>query len=297
MAVVLPWCPSFAVVGNEVAEYHPPNMAAESSQDAERFSFDGQGATFDRRAGLPEEVWCRFAAEIWQQIVGRPLVVEVGCGTAKLAEPLMSLGARYVGFDRSYDMVSRAQPTTRNSQRITLLVADANRCWPLASNVAGALVLSRVAHLLEPQALVKELMRVGCEGASVVLARVRRQAHSLRRQLRQKLHELLDGETMAPRDSRDRTRHLVDLLEARGGRLLRSTELSYAVRETVRSSLESWRCKSGLAGRSLPADMKQRILEQLESWARRLGAPDDEQVVEERLVLEIVRLPEATAVA
>jgi hypothetical protein len=67
--------------------------------------------------------------------------------------------------------------------------------------------------------------------------------------------------------------------------------LQWTVTTTPARALADWRGKPGLAGQSPPARVKERVLAEVEAWARReLGDLESEESAAQTYVLEGVRL-------
>lgn len=97
--------------------------------------------------------------------LGAP-VLEIGCGTGNYLEALRASvpGRRYVGFDRSREMVARA--STRGT-RCSYAVGDADRGFPLRTGgFAFAFVVDVLHHIVEYLTFFAELVRVLEPGAS-----------------------------------------------------------------------------------------------------------------------------------
>lgn len=62
----------------------------------------------------------KFWQRLAQQTTGR--VLELGCGTGRIALPVAKIGARVVGIDRSASMLNRARARTRRSKLTGSLV-------------------------------------------------------------------------------------------------------------------------------------------------------------------------------
>lgn len=253
--------------------------------------YDPQAGSYDRRAGLPPEAAVRVAAAVAQ--AARPFVgaepgggvlVEVGAGTGVIGADLARLVPRYLGLDLSFAMLRRFRAKLAGEapvrRPVHLVQADADAPWPLPGGPtarAGALFLSRVAHLLAPEHLMTESLRVTrAQGAVLVLGGVRRDEGSVRSRMRREMRRLLaevgSGAGVEGR-SRERTRRrLVEAFEARGGRAepaVSSTEAAAWERsERPAEALAAWRGKPGLAGREVPGHLQIEVLDRLEAWAR-----------------------------
>jgi len=131
-----------------------------------RDHYDSLGTGQDREAWYEDPAFddltamCRFEAA--------ERVVELGCGTGRLAERLLTDhlagSARYLGFDASPVMAGlTAGRLARFGARCRVAVCDIIEGLPLADGAADRLVMTFVLDLLEPaeaQAVLDEARRV-----------------------------------------------------------------------------------------------------------------------------------------
>ncbi len=266
----------------------------------EPLRFDSQAGSFDRRAGLPAAAGKIAAAllELAPPVAGRALL-EVGAGTGEIGAHLAAARSPssildYWGLDLSLPMLLEAR---RRSRRAVWLQADANRPWPVAKGSAGLIFLSRAAHLLAPDHLVDEALRAAHPaGARLAIGRVRRAGTSLRSRLRREMRRLLAGHGIEGRDGGDGQGRLIESFTERGATPLPTVAVAtWPVVERPADSLASWREKPGLAGTTVPAAVKNAVLEHLEAWAReRFGDLEAGREAEESYELAAVELTPAT---
>ncbi len=237
------------------------------------FTFDNQAESFDRRAGLPSasalEVALAVATLIDDYVLGHlPLVLDIGAGTGEVGCALASRVPRYVGVDVSQPMLL-AFRCKLGSNGGSLVQADAGRNWPVASGQASLVFSSRAAHLLPSEHLVREVLRVAHpRGAVFVIGSVRREEGSLRADLRREMRRLLAASGIRGRGGRRAGDNLITSFEAIGGSRIEPRRVaSWQVHERPADSLRGWREKSGLAGRSIPEQIKDDILRRLEDWS------------------------------
>lgn len=289
--------------------------------------FEGQADGFDRRAGLPAEAAARVARAVAEaarafleqrsDAPGSPgLLLEIGAGTGVIGADLAGLVPRYLGMDLSGAMLRRFRgklseggPNQGGAGRVLLVRADADAGWPLPSGRSvrrgpggedgrtirvGALFLSRAAHLLAPEHLMAEILRVADpRGAVLVLGGVHREPGTLRSRLRRQMWRLLADRGVEGR-SRDRSHELLaSRVEAEGGRgATPRTAATWERTERPAEALAAWRSKPGLAGRKVPPALQQEVLDRLEAWARaEWGDLRRPHTSTERYELTVLRLP------
>jgi SAM-dependent methyltransferase len=255
---------------------------------------------------LPAAAVEAIAGAVGEMVRGG-LLLEVGAGTGEIGTRLAALGRgaggfRYLGLDLSFPMLLRFRARVergRGAAPALLVHADADRPWPVAAGTASGLFLSRAAHLLRSEALVREAVRVAHpRGLVFVLGNVRRNPESVRTEMRRRMRRLLAEHGVAGRSGERTRRRLLASLERRGGVLLPPrTAASWNVIERPGESLTAWREKSGLAGRAIEPELRALVLDRLEGWARkRFGNLEAARETEERYELAAVRLvPSADA--
>lgn len=260
-------------------------------------SFDGQAADFDLRAGLPAAAARRVAAALAKLAPGGGMILDLGAGTGQIGEHLAAAsGTRhYVGIDISAPMLSVFRRKLGGDANGALVQADASLPWPVADGRIGLVFLSRAAHLLPPSVLVDEALRVASpEGAVIAFGRVVSESGSLRAVLRQQMRRLLSEHGLEARKAGEAQRTLAAALTERGGQALPVQAVaSWQVVHRAAEALAAWRAKQGLAGRAVPPEVQQRVLQQLEDWIReRYGSLDVERGAVERYEVVAIRLPQ-----
>lgn len=262
-------------------------------------SFDGQAADFDLRAGLPAGVARQVAVALAELApAGSGVILDVGAGTGQIGEPLAAVlgargGARYLGMDVSGPMLAVFR--RKLGAGGALVRADASAPWPVANGRVDLVFLSRAAHLLPPEVLVEEALRVASpESALVVFGGVRSDPESLRAVVRREMRRLLAEHGFEPRRAGDSQSSLAGALAERGGEVLPvRTAASWPVVHRAEDSLAAWRAKSGLGGRAVTPEVQDSVLSRLEDWIReRFGGLDVTRDATERYELVAVRLPE-----
>jgi ubiquinone/menaquinone biosynthesis C-methylase UbiE len=256
--------------------------------------FDDQATAFEQRAGLPAHYCCDIANSVIEIGQVRPgdLIVEIGPGTGQIAEWFQQTSA-YIGFDLSNGMLRESQRRLGHNAG-TLIQADANASWPLASRSARAIFSSRALHLLDQEHVADEVFRLAsADGATLVLGRVQRDRESVRARMAREMINRLRRHGFEGRRGERENQKLVDSCCRLGAEDL---GLRQVVRWTVstnpRQSVESWRCLSGLGGVKVPAQTRDAILDEMEEWAKQeFGGLDREIESEETYVLRSLRIP------
>jgi hypothetical protein len=258
---------------------------------ASAFRFDGLAREFDRRAGLPPAAVEAIAAAVLERAgsAGNTgWLVDFGAGTGEIGARLAAVHPRYLGVDLSLPMLLCYPAPARRIQ------ADGGAAWPLKDGSVGTLFFSRAAHLLPLEHLAAEAERVARSRAVLLLGRVRRRDDSVRRTLRRKMRQLLREERIAGRSGEQNRRALVERLQGADG-AGRTDEATVVARWPTAhrpvDSLASWKAKPGLAGRELPAALRDRVLGRLEDWARqRYGDLSKPHATEEAYELQRIDL-------
>ena len=258
--------------------------------------FDDQAAMFDQRAGMPVE-YCRAIAGAVVE-VGRlapgDLILEVGPGTGLISR-WFSAPLRYIGIDKSAGMLMQFQSLPRGGESNQVLVlTDANQSWPLVSGVARVIFSSRAMHHLDQEHAASEVFRVAApDGATLIIGRVERDPDSVRARMSREMNNGLRKHGYEGRRGEQRNRKLFESCLRRGGQVLEPvTVVSWKVLVSPRQSLDSWRSHKGLGGIQVPAETKERILVELEEWAREaFGGLDAKFESEEAYTLRPLCVP------
>lgn len=258
--------------------------------------FDDQATAFEQRAGLPAH-YCRDIAtsviEIGQVRQG-DLVLEIGPGTGQIAEWFQQSSA-YVGFDLSGGMLRESQRRlSHTAGNGSLVQADANTSWPLASGSTRVIFSSRALHLLDNEHVAGEVFRVASDdGANLVLGRVQRERDSVRSRMAKEMLERLRQHGFKGRRGERENQKLIESCCRRGAEDLGVRHVArWRVSTSPRQSVESWRCLSGLGGIKVPAQTRDEILNEMEAWAEQeFGGLDREIESEEKYVLRSLRIP------
>jgi ubiquinone/menaquinone biosynthesis C-methylase UbiE len=268
------------------------------SKEASWELFDNQATAFEQRAGLPQR-YCRDIAtsviEIGQVRQG-DLILEIGPGTGQLAQWLQQ-SAAYIGFDLSNGMLRESQRRLcAGTGNRSLIQANANASWPVASGTAHVIFSSRALHLLDHEHVAFEVFRVASEeGATLILGRVERHHDSVRARMAKQMIGHLVRHGFEGRRGEQQNRKLVDSCCRRGAEALElRTVARWNVSTSPRQSLDSWRCLKGLGGVLVPAKIRDEILNELETWAvTEFEGLDREVESEETYVLRSLRIPAA----
>jgi ubiquinone/menaquinone biosynthesis C-methylase UbiE len=258
--------------------------------------FDSQAATYDQRAGLPEQHCQAIAQAVLRLSAAIPgdLLLEVGAGTGMIGTWLAHPPLRYIGVDLSRCMLAPFQRRLAFPSHMPfLLQADGNHPWPLADGAIRVIFSSRALHLLDLAHVVDESFRVAQpDGASLIIGRIQRPPGSLPTLLQQALQRLLRQQGFSSHAGEQHQRQLLAAFTQRGGTVLDPVVVvRWTVTRTPWQSIEAWQSKPGLAGLDMPAVVQRAILEELRSWAESVfGDLHREVSCEEAYVLQGVGL-------
>ncbi len=234
-------------------------------------SFDEQANNYDARTGLPAAV-CRATVEAaiaLAQADQEDLAVEVGAGTGQIGEAFVRSGLRYVGCDISKPMLEVFQRRLSPPAHDFLLVrSDAGQDWPVARETARIIFSARAIHLLSSEHIVQEVWRVAQHGGVFLIGRVERPIDSLKARLREHMRRRMRELGLAPRDAGEHLRRLLGALRGRGaGSIEPLTVATWISGGRPIDVINSWTAKSGLGGVDTPLSIKNKILDDVKSWA------------------------------
>lgn len=257
-------------------------------------TFDQQASHYDTRAGLPAHVGPAVAQAILDSAGSGAddLVVELGAGTGEIGVHLARLPVRYIGLDSAPAMleVFRAKGVMGSS---SLIIADGNQRWPLPDGSATAVFASRVIHLLQPDHIVLETMRVCRPAGYLILGRVLREPDSIKERLRCRRQELLVAAGISSRQGEEGTRRVVERCLAAGGESLGRREVAEWTGETTPAQvIAGWETLSRMGSVSVDPVTRADILDELRGWSRaEFGNRDRPEAFRERYAIDVVRLP------
>lgn len=257
-----------------------------------RLDYDAQAFRYDRRTGPPDEASALIAAALCDLApAGARTLLDLGAGTGAIGRHLARAFPGYLGLDASRGMLAEF----RSKAQARIVVADADEPWPLRDRSLDVVFASRSAHLLAPDHLVGELLRVLRPGGLFALGRVARPPDGVRTQLRARLHELLARRGLAARDGAGAGRALQTAPRARGaGPPTVHTVAGWDAVEVPRTALADWRGKQGLAGERLDPTVQREVLDELETWAReRFGDLDTGRIARQTYEITVQTAPAA----
>jgi ubiquinone/menaquinone biosynthesis C-methylase UbiE len=270
-------------------------MAVGMSRPAARF--DRQAEVYDRRAGLPEDV-CRSAVRRLKSLAGlQPgdLVVEVGVGSGQLTRWLCREPVTYIGFDVSRLMLAvcaRKNPLWRGG--CLLLQADGERSWPIASGCTRLVFGSRSIHLLTPDHVVGEVLRLTSrKGGAFVIGRIKRAQSSVHERAKFELRSHLRAAGWLALDGEANQSSLIESLVRHGATRLKPVVAgSWSTTTTPRQVIAGWESRQGLAGLDVSEWLKAEHIAAVRAWAAEtFGGLDAVLTASESYVLTGVSLP------
>ncbi len=248
--------------------------------------FNAQADTFDRRAGLGDEIAAQVAGGVLDLVRPGPgdVILEIGAGTGEIGRHLAAAAVRYIGIDASERMLRAAEARRHGgtearrglTQDGLKIVADCDRQWPIADGSVRCVFASRALHLLDAGHVTSELKRIAKNRACCIIGRVRRAPASYKELLRTQMQQGLVARGIEPRDGRSATRRFVDAMIAAGATLIEPVDVAcWNTRGTPSDALQGWREKADLAGVSVDRGARDAVLAEVAGWAcRRFGDLD-----------------------
>jgi ubiquinone/menaquinone biosynthesis C-methylase UbiE len=259
--------------------------------------FDAIAGAFDTRLGLPQE-FCHNIASAVVNIAGAgpgDLIVEVGPGTGQIGQ-WFDHSVCYAGFDLSAAMLKEFCNRLNDPGDRLLIQADGNAGWPIRDGAARIIFSSRAMHLLEPEHVASEVLRVAHTlGATLVVGRVDRDPASVRSRMAAEMLDRLHRHGFQGRRGKQHNRRLFELFRRGGANILETVTVArWKVLISPRQSLDAWRQLKGLGGVPVPRVARDEILAELASWAEEVfGGLDKEFESDESYTLHSVRVSPA----
>jgi ubiquinone/menaquinone biosynthesis C-methylase UbiE len=257
-------------------------------------TFDEQALRYDARAGLPTTVSAAVAQAIRDRADAGAddLVLEVGAGTGEIGVHLARLPVQYVGLDASAAMLDVFRARAAGDSP-SLIVADGNQPWPLPDGSATVVFASRVVHLLEPDHVVRETLRVCRPAGLLILGRVVRDRDGIAERLRRQRLELLTAAGISARHGEAGTRRVIAGVVAHGGESLGRHIVAEWISETTPAAvIADWESMTRMGSVAVDAETRDTILDALRDWGRtQFGDLDRSQASPAHYAVDIVRVP------
>jgi SAM-dependent methyltransferase len=257
-------------------------------------TFDDQAPHYDARVGIPESAAAAVASDILAcaGLRADDLILELGSGTGEIGVHLARLPVRYVGLDASAAMLDVFRARAADDSP-SLIVADGDRPWPLPDGSAAVVFASRVIHLLQPDHVVRETLRVCRPAGLLILGRVVRDRDGIAERLRRQRLELLTTAGISARQGEAGTRRVIAGVVANGGESLGRQIVAEWISETTPAAvIADWESLGRMGSVAVDAGTRDTVLDALRDWARtEFGDLDRPQASPAHYAFDIVRVP------
>ena len=253
--------------------------------------FDSVAGEFERHRALPDGVAEEIREMVWAQI-GSPnrIVLDLGAGTGRLGRAFVNAGDRYVGVDRSGEMLERFKHDSKQATRSfpSLIQADGSRL-PFRDDAFGIVF---IAHVLSASGDAQHLLAEACrvldaEGVLILGQRVG-PANGIDAQLREQLRNILaemDVEMPAPGKAKNDARAWLT-------GVAKSQEHMMAASWMSDNEPREFFTRHGTGARfsALDAEVKQNSFRALSEWATgKFGSLDATVIEEYKFELDVFR--------
>jgi hypothetical protein len=179
------------------------------------------------------------------------------------------------------------------TSNIEIVQADAEMTWPAADRAVRVAFGSRVLHLLSPEHVVRETLRIASpQGVTLLIGRVGRDGESVRSRMRERMRTFLAAEGIEGKSNTQVARHLIERCVGQGGTLIGPSRVArWRVSRSPEQSIDSWANKPGVAGIEVAEEIKRRVLARLRAWAEQeFGDLSHAIASDEEYIVEGVRL-------
>lgn len=234
--------------------------------------YDDQAAHYDERVGIPDEAAAAVASAI-DGIAGLHdgvTLLEPGAGTGLVSVHLLRYPVRYIGFDRSAEMLDVLRiKVRRHGFDAELAVADGNERWPAGDHAVDVIFCARALHHFDAGHFVDEVTRTLRSSAGwLIIGKVRRPHDSPKSQMRQQMRRSLADAGYGARSHDDHTERVVAALVERGAvRLEPVVAAEWRTMHRPADSIAAWASKEGLGALVIPAGVKRAVLDDVRTWA------------------------------
>jgi ubiquinone/menaquinone biosynthesis C-methylase UbiE len=222
-------------------------------------NFDNQAQAYDQRVGFTGETISAIRDFLFS-LKPEARVLEIGAGTGFVGIELAEKAASYTGLDASEGMLSVfRERAAERGLKPTLVQADADKDWGIPGSSCDLIFGSRVFHLLEPEHLSSEILRVADQGAILASGNVLRPKDSVHHGLRRILHQLLREEGYEPKKKKESLSKVFSSVSD-GGNYTSKVVSEWTRPFVPADAIASWEHKHGLAGNDLPEDLHNAIV-------------------------------------
>lgn len=244
--------------------------------------------------GFPPQVGSAVAQAVvsWSDAAPNDLIVELGAGTGEIGLSLARGQVRYLGLDNSPRMLDAFRAKAGDNIP-DLVVADCDALWPVADATARAVFASRVIHLLQPDHVVRETLRVCRPDGFLMLGRVRREPDSLKERLQRQRQALLRERGIQPRQGESGARGVIERCVQAGCESLgRRVVAEWHGETSVAEILAAWDSLSRMGSVEIEPATRTTILAELREWAsREISEVERREPFREQYVVDLVRVP------
>lgn len=227
-------------------------------------AFDASASTFEHHRSLPRDVPEAIRAAIWSEagLSGHARVLDIGAGTGRIGKAFVNAGDSYFGIDTSRAML---QEFPVSSENCTLIQTDGNRL-PFPDDSFDVVLLMQVlSGTSDWKGIVSEGRRVVRSGGRVAVGHTISPESGIDAQLKRCLKAVLrelNVDSFGQEQSRQRALEWLEIASVHQVHVVAS---SWSATVSPESFLQ--RHRTGAKFAALPAQVQERALEKLRTWA------------------------------
>lgn len=226
--------------------------------------FDATASAFERHRSLPRGVAEAIRAEILAEarLSAPARVLEIGAGTGRIGQAFIAAGDFYVGVDTSLAMLREFSAAFPDA---SLLQTDGSRLPFLNSAFDVVLFMHVLSSIADWQAVLNEARRVLRPDGTIAVGHTISPESGIDAQLKRRLNTVLSEMQVDQHRPEKSRQDALDWLESSSERHIHSQAVWWNIETAPNDFLQ--RHRTGARFAALPADVQEKALSKLQTWA------------------------------